>query len=115
MENIADEVPEDEDDQESIEDEVDQSEDVEMTEEQPDDNDNNNSDAEMSDMPSEPLPQNPLQKTEDLSIEDLLKSYDDIEILFFYKGKQIDKNTSFYEICKEPQDAPNEKKDDKLK
>ena len=87
-------MDEDHEDEESNEDEVDQSDDVEMTEENQE-----NSDAEMSQEPQLP---NPLIQEDKQTIEELLKSSDDIEVTFYYKGKPVDKNTSFYEICKDP-------------
>ena len=81
----------------------------------------------MSDLPIDPVPQKiqatsmqpmkaakPIRVTKDsedssANIAELLKQNNgqDIQILFFNNKTQIDKTTSFYEICKEPVSAEN--------
>lgn len=65
-------------------------------------------DAEMSEVPSsehhKPFEYKKPTRAQDLmTIEELLKenNNEDIEIIFYYNKRVIDKNTSFYEICKD--------------
>ncbi len=72
-------------DEQSESEAMEQSEDVEMTEEQPL-QESESSDAEMSDLPNQ-QPLNPLQEPEVVTLAELLKSHDDVEIVFYYEGK----------------------------
>ena len=102
-----------------------------MTEENPSASDlkSSSQSVEMADTPVDPVPQklqpnqtnHPIKPSNSrpinlkkeaadepsVNIADLLKQTNgqDIQIVFYNKKKQIDKTTSFYEICKEPLSA----------